>query len=50
VPTGRTQVVLGHVDTGLYRVQNAKSLRYHLDADAITGDDRKLHRVAVPSV
>ena len=44
VPARRTEVVLVGLDVGHDAAQHLQSLGHHLWTDAVTGDDRQLHR------
>ena len=44
VPAGGAEVVLGGGDAGDDAAQDLQALGNHLGTDAITGDDRELHR------
>ena len=44
VPAGRTEVVLIGLDAGNDAAQHLQALGHHLWTDAVTGDDRQLHR------
>ena len=44
VPAGGTEVVLGGLDAGHDAPQHLETLGNYLGTDAITGDDRELHR------